>query len=132
MFKLHSLTLDLNANYEVGKVKEIYLIKEEFRHTLKVGPVSKECYLLNLGNKLMLFKKGYMVDEAKLNFHSPNTYLKYFSDRKVVFVAPNQIDVYNLQIDLHANPPKISLKSTDSLLMNHQATGLQFMDILRL
>jgi len=97
-----------------------------------VGPVSKECYLLNLGNKLMLFKKGYMVDDAQLNFHSPNTYLRYFPDKKVAFVAPKQIDVYSLQVNLHANPPKITLKSTDSILINTQLQSLEFMDILRL
>ena len=72
-----------------------------------------------------------MVDEAKLNFHSPNTYLNYFPDKKVVFVAPNQIDMYSIVVNLQANPPKINLKSTDSIVINHQNSNMAFMDILR-
>lgn len=78
--------------------------------------VDKECFLLNLGREIMMFKRGYLVDKVAVNYQVKNTFVKYFSDRKAVHVSPSQIDFYNVIIDLAANPPKISLKSTDSLV----------------
>ena len=64
-----------------------------------------------------MFKKGYMVDKVSVNFKDDNTFVKYFPDQKVVHGTSNQLDFYAVVIDLAANPPKISLKSTDSLMM---------------
>ncbi len=79
----------------------------------------------------MLFKRGYLVDGANVNFKVDNTFLKYFSDKKIVHVAPNQIDFYNVLIDLTANPPKLTLKSTDALITPDRGAEYVFMDVLR-
>lgn len=87
--------------------------------------------MLNLGRELLLFKRGYLVDRAVVNHQVDNTFLRYFSDRKVVHVSPTQIDFYNVIIDISANPPKISLKSTDSLMTEERGSIYKFMDVLR-
>jgi len=86
---------------------------------------------MNLGKEIYMFKKGYCVDKVAVNFHDNNTVLKYFSDRKLVHVAPTQIDFYNVVIDLAANPPKIQLKSTDSIVVPERKGKYLFMDLLR-
>ena len=78
-----------------------------------------------------MFKKGYCVDKVAVNFHDNNTVLKYFSDKKLVHVAPNQIDFYSVIIDQAINPPKIQLKSTDSIIIPPRIGKYQFVDVLR-
>ena len=95
--------------------------------------MNKEVYLLNLGCKIMMFKRGYMVDTAYVNSKKdPDSYLRLYPDRRVVFIAPGQVDMYNLTLDLLANPPKISLDSTDSIMVNTHTSGYSFFDVLRL
>ena len=112
-------------------MKHVYDIFMEFKSDLRVESINKECYLLNLDKKIMMFKRGYMVDQAIVNFQKSRTYLRYYVDKRVVFVAPDQIDMHNLLIDLNSNPPKISLKSTDSIVMSLDSEYV-FMDVLRL
>ena len=78
-----------------------------------------------------MFKRGYMVDTAVVNYQIKDTFLRMYSDCKVVFITPSTIDMYNLSIDLVANPPKIALKSTDSIMVE-QSSSYQFLDVLRL
>ena len=131
-FGLYCLPIELAvSSYDVGKAKHIYNIEDEFLTHLKVETVNKECYLLNLGQKIMMFKRGYMVDTAVVNYQINDTYLRMYSDCKVVFITPSNIDMYNLSIDLLANPPKIALKSTDSIMVE-QSSSYQFLDVLRL
>ena len=79
-----------------------------------------------------MFKRGYMVDTAVVNYEVKGTYLRLYPDRKIIFIAPGQIDMYNLNIDLISNPPKISLQSTDSIMVNALTSGYTFLDLLRL
>jgi hypothetical protein len=129
-FGLYCLPVEL-VNFDLGAFKHTYDISEEFRTTLKVESVDKECFLLNLGREIMMFKRGYLVDQVTINFQVNNTFVKYFPDRKAVHVSPSQIDFYNVLIDLAVNPPKISLKSTDSLVTEERASNYEFMNVLR-
>jgi hypothetical protein len=89
IFSLHCVPIDLAmSSYEVGTAKHVYDIEEEYRFSLQAYNLNKECYLLNLGWKIMLFKRGYMVDSVCINHKEHNTFLRYFSDRKVIFVGP--------------------------------------------
>ena len=78
-----------------------------------------------------MFKKGYCVDRVAINYQVDNTFLKYFPDRRLVHVSPAQIDFYNLVIDLAVNPPKLALKSTDSIVVPERKGKHVFMDVLR-
>ena len=116
----------------MGKIKQVYDIESQYKDQLKVETVNKECYLLNLAQKIMMFKRGYMVDTATVNYQFDNTYLRLYPDRRVVVITPNQIDMYHLHLDLLANPPKISLQSTDCIMVDSLTPGYRFMDVLRL
>jgi hypothetical protein len=71
---------------------------------------------MNLGQEILMFRKGYCVDKVKINQRVEGTVLKYFGERReLVHVSPLQIDFYNVTIDLVTNPPKLAIKSFDSI-----------------
>ena len=130
MFGLYCLPIDLShSNYQVGDAKHVYDIDTNYLDWLRVENINKEVYLLNLEESLLMFKRGYMVDRANVNYHDKDIHLRFFG-RKVIFVAPSQIDMYALQVDLLANPPKISLRSSDSLLTHGLVNKFTFLDVL--
>ena len=98
---------------------------------MKVESINRDCFLINLGKEIYMFKKGYCVDKVVVNNRDKNTILKYFSDRKLVHVSLTQFDFYNVVIDLVSNPPKLQLKSTDSIVIPERKGKYLFMDVLR-
>jgi hypothetical protein len=100
---------------ELREVKKIYEIEDEFRDSLKIESLTRESYFMNLGQSILMFSKGYCVDKVCINMQMQGTILKYFGDKKLIHVSPSQIDLYNVGIDLLANPPKLTITSFDSL-----------------
>jgi hypothetical protein len=70
---------------------------------------------MNLGQSILMFSKGYCVDKVFINMQLQESILKYFGDRKLIHISPAQIDLYNVAIDLLANPPKLTINSFDSI-----------------
>lgn len=99
----------------MGEVKKIYDIEIAYKDTLKVECITKDSYFMNLGQDILLFRKGYCVDKIFINLKLEGTLLKYFGDKKLVHIAPKQIDFYSFMIDLVSNPPKLSIHSYDSI-----------------
>lgn len=57
--------------------------------------------------------------------------LKYFGDKKLIHIAPRQIDFYSFAIDLVSNPPKMSINSIDSIT-NVENQQYAFVDAIKL
>jgi len=57
--------------------------------------------------------------------------LKYFGDKKLIHVAPSQIDFYNVIIDLVSNPPKLAIKSTDSIGLELENCKYRFLEAIK-
>lgn len=78
----------------------------------------------------MMFRKGYCVDNVFINLKIENSELKYFNDKKLIHVSPEQIDFYDVTIDMISNPPKLSIKSTDSISQIDNKK-FRFMDLIK-
>lgn len=99
----------------VGEVKKVYDIQEAFKNTLKIESISKDSYFMNLGQTILMFSKGYLVDRVYINIKVEGTVLKYFGDKKLIHISPKQIDFYKVEIDMGSNPPKLKIDSFDSI-----------------
>jgi hypothetical protein len=82
---------------------------------LKIESIAKDSYFMNLGQTILMFRKGYCVDKAFINLKVEGTLLKYFGDKKLIHISPLQIDFYNVIIDLVSKPPKLTIQSFDSI-----------------
>jgi hypothetical protein len=99
----------------VHELKKVYDIEDKYRSTLRVESISRDCYLINIGQAILMFRKGYLVDRAAINIHVEGSYLKYF-DKQLIHAVPSQIDIYHIQTALNSNPPKLTIISDDSVL----------------
>lgn len=109
----------------------MYEVSQEFKHKIKIESLTKDCYFMNLGQEILAFKKGFKVDEVKINRQSANSLLKYYNDKKLIHISEKQIDFYDFSIDLTANPPKISLTSTDSILIEDYDHQFVFFETIK-
>lgn len=81
---------------------------------MRIESISRDCYLLNIGQAILMFKKGYLVDRVYINIHVEGSYMKYL-DKQLIHAVPSQIDFYGLQAYLNSNPPKLTITSEDSV-----------------
>lgn len=96
------------------ELKKVYDIENKYRSTIKIESISSDCYLINIGQAILMFRKGYLVDRASINIHVEGSFLKYF-DKQLIHVVPSQIDFYHTQVFLNSNPPKLTIISDDSV-----------------
>lgn len=54
---------------QVHELTKVYDIENKYRSTLRVESISRDCYLINVGQAILMFKKGYLVDRAAINMH---------------------------------------------------------------
>lgn len=86
---------------------------------------------MNLGQEILMFRKGYLVERVRINQKVEGTHLKYFGDRMLVHVSSRQLDFYEVAIDLLATPPKLALQSFDCVTFP-PLPHYSFLDAVRL
>jgi hypothetical protein len=77
-----------------------------------------------------MFKKGYMIDKVYINIQMDNSLLKYW-DKKLIHIAPTQIDFYNVVIDLISNPPRLTIKPYDSIVFVSENNRYKFVEAIK-
>jgi hypothetical protein len=115
---------------QVHELKKVYDIENQYYSTLRIESISRDCYLLNIGQAILMFRKGYLVDRAYISIHVEGSYMKYF-DKQLIHAVPSQIDFYRLQAYLNSNPPKLTITSEDSVIAVPENSRYTFLDALK-
>ncbi len=71
--------------------------------------------MINLGELIYAVRKGYVIDNAKVDRKVGYNHLKYLSNNKLIHVSDSKVEVYRFIIDQELHPPRIRVESTDSI-----------------
>ncbi len=115
----------------VGEVGKVYKVEAKQVEGLQVESVAKDTFLMNLGQEILMFRKGYLVERVRITQKVEGTRLKYFTDRVLVHFSAKQLDFYQVAIDLIATPPKLAIQSFDCVTLPPLPT-YTFLDAVRL
>lgn len=110
---------------------KVYEVNEKQLLGLRVESVARDAFLMNLGQEILMFRKGYLVERVRITQRVEGTHLKSFGDRVLVHVSTCQLDFYELAIDLSATPPKLALQSFDCVTLP-PLPNYSFLDAVRL
>lgn len=76
--KIHSDSIKINNPYK------IYDIMNSLKKNLILENYSKDIVFLNLGQEVLIAKKGYIVDSVNINFQIDTSYLKYLPRKQIL------------------------------------------------
>lgn len=88
---------------------------------------------LNLGQEILVAKKGYIVDSVNINLQVESSYLKYLPRRKIlVHIEKDSMDLYSFKINLITVPHRIQLAALDSIAIPRHRSGNRLIALLPL
>lgn len=106
----------LADNIKINPIYKIYDIMKALKRILLLENYSNDIVFLNLGQEILVARKGYIVDSVSINLQIETSYLRYLPRRKVlVHIEKNSVDLYSFKINLTVVPQRIQLTSLDSL-----------------
>ena len=108
--KLHTENIKINPPYK------IYDIMNGLKKILILENYSKDIVFLNLGQEILVAKKGYIVDSVNINLQIESSYLRYLPRKQIlVHIEKNSMDLYSFKINVNSIPHRIQLTSLDSI-----------------
>ena len=106
----------LTDSIKINPIYKIYDIMKALKRVLLLENYSNDIVFLNLGQEILVARKGYIVDSVSINLQIESSYLRYLPRQKVlVHIEKNSVDLYSFKINLTAVPQRIQLTSLDSL-----------------
>ena len=72
-------------------------------------------FLINLGDEVLVVKKGYILDSVRMASKKEKIKFIYFNDGTLFCVSQSKVEVYNFSIDFTVNPYKIVTQPKDSI-----------------
>lgn len=76
--KLHTENIKINPPYK------IYDIMNGLKKILILENYSKDIVFLNLGQEILVAKKGYIVDSVNINLQIESSYLRYLPRKQIL------------------------------------------------
>ena len=83
----------------MGKAQHVYNIAGYARSITRLENYSKTIFLINMGDKILGFRKGYVIDTASLEMGTGSNNLRYIGGNKLIHVTDIKVEVYNFTIN---------------------------------
>lgn len=123
----------LSDNIKINPMYKIYDIMKGLKKVLLLENYSNDIVFLNLGQEILVARKGYIVDSVNINLQIESSYLKYLPRKQIlVHIEKNSVDLYSFKINLNSVPQRIQLAALDSLEVPNRRGNSRLISLLPL
>lgn len=116
----------------MGKIAKIRDVPTKLESTVNFSNYSSSIYFMQIEQSLLAMRGAYVLDSLKTSKIVQNTHYKLFEQKKLVHLSEIKMEIYSLDLDESKNPPKIQVKSLDSLLLPTFKFKTRFIDIINI